>query len=88
MNEQTSRLERRVLLISATRNLVIGIVGILFAVFSHSQAILLDGLFNLTYFASGLFTLKVAKMVLQGDDERFPMGYACRPEHQSIARKR
>lgn len=76
MNEQTSRTERKVLLISAAGNLVIGVVGILFAVFSHSQAILLDGLFNLTYFASGLFTLKVAKMVLQGDDERFPMGYA------------
>ena len=61
---------------SAAGNLIIGVVGILFAVFSRSQAILLDALFNLAYFASGLFTLKVAKMVLQGDDERFPMGYA------------
>ena len=76
MNDQKSRSERQVLLISTVGNLVIGLVGILFAVFSRSQAIMLDGLFNLTYFATGLFTLKVAKMVLQGDDERYPMGYA------------
>ena len=75
MINKSSRVERQALLISAAGNLFIGVVGILFAVFSKSQAILLDGLFNLTYFASGLFTLKVAKIVLQGDDERFPMGY-------------
>jgi predicted Co/Zn/Cd cation transporter (cation efflux family) len=61
---------------SAAGNLVIGLVGIFFAVFSRSQAIMLDALFNLTYFATGLFTLKVAKMVLLGDDERYPIGYA------------
>jgi cation diffusion facilitator family transporter len=76
MNKQNSRSERQVLLISAAGNLFIGVVGILFAVFSSSQAIMLDAVFNLTYFATGLFTLKVAKMVQQGDDERFPMGYA------------
>jgi predicted Co/Zn/Cd cation transporter (cation efflux family) len=65
-----------VLLISAAGNLVIGLVGIFFAVLSRSQAIMLDALFNLTYFATGLFTLKVAKMVQLGDDEHFPVGYA------------
>jgi predicted Co/Zn/Cd cation transporter (cation efflux family) len=64
MNNQNSRSERQVLLISAVGNLVIGVVGILFAVFSSSQAIMLDALFNLTYFATALFTLKVAKMVM------------------------
>jgi cation diffusion facilitator family transporter len=76
MNDQNSRAEHQALLMSAAGNLVIGLVGIFFAVFSRSQAIMLDALFNLTYFATGLFTLKVAKMVQQGDDERFPMGYA------------
>jgi len=37
---------------------------------------MLDGLFNLAYFAAGLFTLKVAALVQQGDDGRFPLGYA------------
>jgi predicted Co/Zn/Cd cation transporter (cation efflux family) len=42
MNDQNSRSERQVLLISAAGNLIIGLVGILFAVFSRSQAIMLD----------------------------------------------
>ena len=42
MNDQKSRSERQVLLISTVGNLVIGLVGILFAVFSRSQAIMLD----------------------------------------------
>jgi cation diffusion facilitator family transporter len=76
MNDQTNGSENRTLLISTGANLVIGVVGLTVYAFSSSQAILLDGLFNLTYFAMGLFTLKVAKLVQQGDDERFPMGYA------------
>jgi cation diffusion facilitator family transporter len=76
MNDHTKGLENRTLLFSAGTNLFVGVVGLLVAAFSSSQAILLDGLFNLTYFAMGLFTLKVAGLVQQGDDERFPMGYA------------
>ena len=76
MNDRQSQPERQTLLISAAGNVLIGIVGIIFAIFSSSQAILLDALFNLTYFATGLFTLKVATLVQQGDDERFPLGYA------------
>jgi cation diffusion facilitator family transporter len=75
MDSHSSLLETRTLRISAGGNLVIGIAGSLFAVITGSQAILLDGLFNLTYFATGLFTLKVASLVQQGDDENFPMGY-------------
>lgn len=76
MNNQQERAERKVLWVSAAGNLVIGCVGLIFSVISSSQAILLDGLFNLTYFATGLFTLKVARLVFKGDDERFPFGYA------------
>jgi cation diffusion facilitator family transporter len=76
MNDSTSRSENRTLLISAGSNLLIAVVGVIFASLSKSQAILLDGLFNLTYFATGLFTLKVAKLVTQGDDDTFPLGYA------------
>jgi cation diffusion facilitator family transporter len=71
-----SRTEHRALVISAAGNLIIGVVGIIFSIFSGSQAIMLDGLFNLSYFITGLFTLKVAGLVQQGDDERFPFGYA------------
>ena len=75
MNNQQNLSERNYLLYSAAGNLIIGIVGLTFSVISSSQAILLDGLFNLTYFASGLFTLKVARLVTKEDDERFPVGY-------------
>jgi cation diffusion facilitator family transporter len=67
--------ERKVLLISAIGCLVIGCVGVAFSAISGSEAILLDGFFNLIYFATGLFTLRVARLVQRGDDETFPMGY-------------
>ena len=67
--------EKRGLKISTAGNLIIGLVGIIVAELSHSQAIMLDGVFNLIYFATGLFTLRVARLVIGGDDERFPVGY-------------
>jgi predicted Co/Zn/Cd cation transporter (cation efflux family) len=48
---------------------------VLFSVLTDSQAILLDGLFNLTYFATALFTIKVASLLGRGESEEFPMGY-------------
>lgn len=68
--------ERQYLMIAAMGNVVVACVGITVAWLSESQAILLDGLFNLTYFATGLFTIKVATLVAGGDDQRFPHGYA------------
>lgn len=76
MDPKSSQVESKGILMSTIGNLVIGLVGLAFATFSHSQAILLDGLFNLTYVGTGLFTLKVARLVQLGDDEQFPMGYA------------
>ena len=76
MTAESAKIERRYLLIAATGNLVVGCVGLLFSFIASSQAILLDGLFNLTYFVAGLFTLKVAQLLQQGDDQDFPLGYA------------
>ena len=57
-------------------NLLVGCVGVAFSFVASSQAILLDGLFNLTYFGTGLFTIRVAQLVRQGDDQQFHFGYA------------
>ena len=76
MNAAALKVERRFLVISAVCNLLLGCLGITFFLVSSSQAILLDGLFNMSYFATGLFTVKVASLVVGGDDERFPHGYA------------
>ena len=76
MEAAALRVEKRFLVISALCNLVLGGLGIAFAIVSASQAIQLDGLFNLSYFVTGLFTVKVAALVAGGDDDRFPHGYA------------
>lgn len=73
---ETAKAERKCLLISAGSNALVGCTGIAFSFIASSQAILLDGLFNLTYFITGLFTLKVARLVRRGDDQDFPFGYA------------
>ena len=52
------------------------LLGILFAVLSRSDAIMLDGLFSLIGFAMGFVTLKVARLVHQPDDPQFQFGYA------------
>ena len=67
--------ERNVLKLSAFACLGIGSFGLAFAAITNSEAILLDGTFNLAYFAMGLFTLKVLTLIERGDDERFPYGY-------------
>lgn len=74
MNE--ARPERLYLIASASANLLVGCIGLVVSALSSSQAILLDGAFNLVYFAAGLFTLKVVRLVARGDDERFPYSYA------------
>lgn len=49
-------------------SLLVGCAGVVFAIRTGAEAILLDGLFNLTYFATGLFSLKVAALLTRGDD--------------------
>jgi len=67
--------ERGVLRLSAFACLGIGTVGAGCAWLTGSEAILLDGTFNLTYFLIGLLTLRVLDWIERGDDERFPYGY-------------
>ena len=68
--------ENRGLIVSAAAALTVGCVGLVFSRITGSQAILLDGAFNLVYFVVSLLTIKVSKLVFQGDDERFPAGYS------------
>ena len=70
------QIEKNALRLSAGGSLLVGCVAMGFAVITRSQAISLDGMFNLTYFIISLFTMKVARLVVQGDDEHFPAGYS------------
>lgn len=67
--------ERRLLTLSAGANLASAGLGLTFAVLTRSQAILLDGLFDVTYFIAAVFTIKVATLVTREDDDRFPLGF-------------
>ena len=72
---ETDRAERSCLVLSGAGNIVLAAVGLTIAVLSKSQAIMLDGMFNLIYFGTALFTLRVAFLVRKGDDARYPYGY-------------
>ncbi|HVL20220.1 MAG TPA: cation transporter [Amaricoccus sp.] len=67
--------EHGALLLSAGAALVLGVVGVAAALLTGSGAILLDGLFNLCFFATALLALRVATLVARPDDERYPFGY-------------
>lgn len=67
--------EKHALVLSAVAALVIGAIAAAFTLMANSRAILLDGLFNISYFAIALLTLKVARMSARPDDDLFPFGY-------------
>lgn len=67
--------ETRALVLSALTAAALGSLGMVTALASDSQAILLDGLFNLAYVLTALFALHVSRLAARPDDERFPFGY-------------
>jgi predicted Co/Zn/Cd cation transporter (cation efflux family) len=67
--------ESGALILSTVAALAIGIVAMAAAVLSGSQAILLDGLYNLAFFVTALFTLRVARLLARPDDATYPFGY-------------
>ncbi|WP_447556543.1 cation diffusion facilitator family transporter [Vreelandella sp. EE22] len=68
--------ESGTLAFSAFMALLIGVVGVASTLASNSQAILLDGLFNLIYFVVALVTIKVSKLASQPDSDAYPFGYS------------
>ncbi len=68
--------ESSTLAFSAFMALLIGCAGIVATLASNSQAILLDGLFNLIYFSVALVTIKVSKLASRPDSESYPFGYS------------
>ncbi|EPC03498.1 hypothetical protein L861_18335 [Litchfieldella anticariensis FP35 = DSM 16096] len=67
--------EKGALLLSTIMALVVGVVAVIVAWISHSQAILLDGLFNLIYFAIALLTVRVSRLASGPDSDEYPFGY-------------
>jgi len=75
MRAKETSTERWLLIFSAAGNVFSATLGLVFAALTSSRAILLDGLFDVTYFIVALFTLKVARLVQHDDDDHFPYGY-------------
>ncbi len=55
--------------------LALGVLGLVIAFLSGSQAIMLDGLFNVSYFVIALATVRVARLAEMPDSGTFPFGY-------------
>ncbi len=71
-----SKLEEKALKLSIVGAAAMAVLGISFALFTRSQAIMLDGLFSLISFAMGFMSLKVARLVQGPEDEHYQFGYA------------
>jgi predicted Co/Zn/Cd cation transporter (cation efflux family) len=67
--------ERRALLLSTAAALLLGVVALAVAFATGSGAVRLDGAFNLCFFGTALFTLRIARLVQRPDDQRYPFGY-------------
>jgi predicted Co/Zn/Cd cation transporter (cation efflux family) len=67
--------ERSVLMLSTVVALLMGAIALAAGIATGSGAILLDGAFNLCFFATALVTLRVARMLERPDYARYPFGY-------------
>lgn len=70
------KLEGRSLLLGMWGNLFMGIAGVVAAILSNSNAILVDGLFSLIGFTAALLGRRVSQTADAGPDRVRPLGYA------------
>lgn len=68
--------EIKVLRLPVVTGAVLTVIALFGALATSSQAILLDCFFSAIYLATGLFTLRVGKLLQIGGSPRFPFGYA------------
>ncbi|WP_233804537.1 cation transporter [Paraburkholderia sp. HP33-1] len=68
--------ERAGFIVSLAITLLMAGIALTVAVFTGSQAILLDGMFNAVFAVAAAFTLHVSKLLRQPSNPSFPYGYA------------
>lgn len=74
--QQIKHLEGRALVIAMWGNSFMFCAGILGAIYSNSNAILMDGLFSLIGLAAAVIGRKISRKIDAGPDKHRPMGYA------------
>jgi len=67
--------EQAALVLPIIASAIVGVAGPIFAWITGSSAILLDGLFNLAYCLTAIFSLQVSRLLSQGSSEDFPFGF-------------
>ena len=67
--------ETQALTLSTLAALALGGLALALGLATGSGAILLDGAYNLSFFATALLTLRVAQLLKRPDDARYPFGY-------------
>lgn len=67
--------EKQSLILSTVASLMVGILGITFSIITNSGVILLDGVFNISYFVTAIITLRILNIIKRPDDDKFPFGY-------------
>jgi len=76
MAENSKIIERKALILSAAGALTMAFLGFGFAVLTHSEAIMLDGLFSLLGFVMALAAIRISSLVYEPGSSRFQFGYA------------
>lgn len=67
--------EKSGLYISITGSFIFGFLGVAFAIITGSQAVLLDGAFNLIGALMGIVGLEIAKSLGRPESEHYPIGF-------------
>ena len=68
-------MERKSLYASVAANGLLCVLGFIFFFFTDSEAILLDGVFNIISLAMGFLSLNVVQFLLIPEDSRYHFGY-------------
>lgn len=74
--QQLQQREQFALKLSIVGTLFMAFLGFGFAYLTHSDAVMLDGVFSLVGFIMSLLTLFVSKLVIKPDDDLFHFGYS------------
>ncbi len=73
---KVANLEQSSLKVAIYGNIFMAALGLTFAWYTDSQAVLLDGVFSLIALIIAVLTLYIARLIQRPGDDEFPFGYA------------
>ncbi len=80
-NEPDAAIEQQSLRLGKWANLLMAVAGVIAAYLSHSDALLVDGLYSGVNFVAAIIAARVGMAVLRPPDRRYPFGYDA---HESL----